>query len=243
MFRDKYGLIVQADGDGGDTCQRQGMHTFTSILIGRSPLPVLEDFLNAIAQLEVAPGVIVRHPHQEGFRSDPSHTSRDQTDALVIAAGALSHSPTVRNFFKRIFFAHLKRLFFYQNKDLPLLNSFSVWIRASRAWIFYPLLFITDFGLLVNALFIWIGTRKNADDVDDINHILRLLQAYETMSTPVSWLARKVYAKTRPASFGTLRLGEANHVMGSVAWYFRTEAGGNVEMSEDLRPIILQLFT
>lgn len=256
MHRDQYGLIVQADGDGGDTCQRTGMYWFGRFLLdGKALEQTAREFLAEAAQLEISPGVLVRHPHQqnfvpgETFRSDPKRTSRDQQDPLVVALGALEPD---RAMLTRIFRAHAKRFFKYQNADIANPSTFGIYIRAFRKWWLWPLLLVTDLGFLFGSLAVW--TQTNPDDVDDLNNVVRLSQAWAVMPTPVSWLARRLYAKWRPKTYGSYvgeyqergqtykYPGESNHIQGSLVWYFRPQALGNPEIAETYRPVVARIF-
>lgn len=245
MYRDEYGLIVQANGDGGDTAQRTGFYWLLVELNNPHSLMTLIDFRSEVGQLEVAPGILVRHPYQkevlndsgevETFRADPNHFSRDQQDVCVMACGFLH-----RALLKRIFKEQLKRYGRYQNKDVPQLQTPGIFIRAFNAWYLYPLLLVTDFGLLFSSISTVVSTMGKPEDVDDLNHIARLLQATYILPTPVSWVARKLYAWLRPKSNGSAT--EPNRVMASLVHYFRKEAGGNPEIAEQARPLVLKHF-
>lgn len=265
MHRDEYGLIVQADGDGGDTCQRTGMYWFGRFLNdGKWLESTAWAFMAEAVKLEVEPGILVRHPHQqnfrppETFRSDPRTTSRDQQDPLVVALGALE--PTnfggKKSLLTRIFKKHMSRwymAFKYQNADIANPSTWSVYIRAFNAKWAYPFLFLADLGFLFGSLIVW--TQRNPDDTDDLNNIVRLTQAAIVMPTPVSWLARRLYARWRPKTYGSYvgeyqfngqiykYPGESNHVMGALVWYFRPQNFGNPEIAETYRPIIARYFS
>ncbi len=223
---DRYGLIVQADGDGGDTAQRTGMFYF----VHRDP----EAFRKALDKLEVQPGVYVRHPFQEGFRSEPREFSRDQQRALVIALGKYNF----QGHLWRLIRSHTFRLGKYQNSDVIGPSHIGEYIRAMRSRTLYPLLWITDVGLLVSS--IKTATIKGVDfnDVDDNNHIMSLAQARETLPTPISWLARKIYKTFRAANRGTILLGERCAAQGALSWYHRAESGGNPFISEAYRDTV-----
>lgn len=239
MHLDEYGLIVQADGDGGDTAQRMGMYGFALALTGEVPSNNFS-FSRALRSLEIEPGVCVRHPFQTDFRSDPKHFSRDQQDPLIIAAGAWEN----RSFVKRMFVSQIKRLFTYQNKDIGGPATAGIYIRALNAWYLWPLLLLCDLQLLFNAFAIWYRSRNNPDYVDDNNHIMRLAQAQYDLPTPVSFAARKLYRRIRPINFGCVMIhpGEYHHpVYGALWWYHRADNGGNPEIAELYRPII-ELF-
>ena len=70
----------------------------------------------------------------------------------------------------------------------------TLFIRAFRAWYLYPILLILDIELILGALFDFNLEYINRTG-DDINFVVRLLQAKETYPTPFSYLARRIYAK------------------------------------------------
>lgn len=223
---DEHGLIVQADGDGGDTAQRTGMFYF-----------VYDDpasFARALDQLEVRPGVYVRHPHQHGFRSDPREFSRDQQRALVIALGAYGMTARLWRMTKE----HVKRLGKYQNKDFVGPSHVGEYIRAYGTSYLYPVLLVTDFALLLNSARIAIVHRYDPGHSDDNNHVMSLAQARYVMPTPASWLARKIYKKFRPPNDGNFRMKEAYAAHGALVWYHRAENNGNPLIGEAYRNVI-----
>jgi len=228
MVIDQYGFIVQADGDGGDSAQRTGFVQAALFLQGK-----VMTLLTKWRRHEIAPELCVRHPHQEGFRSDPKHMSRDQTDPLVIAAGLYGDLRWVR----RMLLAQVRRLGKYQNKDWTNLQTVGLYIRALRYWQLWPLLCVVDLGLLSNAFIILVKGLRNPDHSDDNNHILRLAQAQRVLPTPISWLARKLYKRIRPSCPGMTVRGEGCPVMGALVWYHSSN-GGNPDVAELWRPIV-----
>lgn len=253
--RDHFDLIVQADGDGGDTAQREGMFAAGLYLAKRgdwgAKLTGAFAIDHAIRVLQIRPGICVRHPHQPGFRSDPKHFSRDQHDPLIIAAGLHRALMFVRD----SLWNQVKRWGRYQNRDFTNPNTVSVYIRAFRAWLLWPLMLITDWGLVVSSINRIVKAR-NPDESDDNNHVARLAQAQEILPTPISWIARKIYKKFRPHSCGSDREArlqwarvhgvriedlpelETDAALGAFAWYHRAQNGGNPAMVELWRPII-----
>ena len=217
MNRDQWNFIVQAsDGDGGDTAQREGMYAFA---LPPGALTTLR-FNYQSNLLEVAPATWVRHPYQPEFRSDPAHMSRDQHDPLIAAWG--HHK--LRKPLKRSLRGHIKRFGRYQNKDWANPNTVSLYVRAFRAWYMWPLLLLTDFGLIISSIDKIIKSR-DPNVSDDNNHIIRLLQAQRYLPTPVSWLARKIYKRFR-----------RNGPQWALDYYHSSQFGGNPEMAELYRP-------
>jgi len=267
---DVRGLIVQGAsatsqaGDGGDTAQREGMYAFGQwcrIAMGHWELPMMHPakcpFSVAIRILETAPGIFVRHPDQLGFRSDPAHFSRDQQRPLVIACGAWNE----RVILWKMALRQIGRLGRYQNGDWPIPYNLGEYIRAFKMsapvafwplyWVmWWPVLWFTDLFLIGNAIAIMISTYKKPDDVDDNNFILTLTQAYFSLPTPISWIARKLYSWFRPRNYGNsviltgAEAGELvqNPVVGTLIWYHRAAAGGNPEIARLWRPIVERIF-
>lgn len=271
MFVDPYALIVQQDGDGGDTLQREGMYAFGKWMrydqANNTVIITEPDDHGAPEQnmekLEVAPGVYVRHPDPTRWYSNPDTTSRDQMIPVVAYCAAFQDYQRLWRLFK----ATAMRGFFAQNLlrigDDPQapkipdtwLGHLGLFIRAGGWWTapLYPLLFVTDTidlaGTILAVIPIHYEERtgilrlSEPRDVDDNNTIISHLMALRFKPTPISWLNRQVYALTRPVNYGNLILGEANPVMGALAWYHRPSAGGNPEIAELYRPLIEEYFS
>lgn len=207
MYRDSNGLIVQADGDQGDTAGRTGDFWFHRGLSGASTVDHLE-FMRLLTLLQVSPGVFVRHPDHY---NDPNDFSRDQTVPLILAMGAMEEYDSLRQLLKQ----QIKRYTLYQNNDLATPQDWGYYIRALRVWYLYPVLLVGDLFMLTNSLIRCInGSDDNTSD--DVNHTLALLQAQYSYPTPISWLSRKIYKWFR-------RGGIQN------AWdqYFKPSSGAN----------------
>jgi hypothetical protein len=226
---DIYNLIVQSDGDGGDTAQRTGMFFYV-----HGDRLAFEAALN---RLEMSPGIYARHPYQEGFRSNPARFSRDQQRPLVIALGKYRMYDRL----KRLTVEHVKRFGKYQNLDFIGPTNISEYIRAFRAQALYPVLYFSDLGLLTDSILNVASSYFNRDQTDDNNHVLTLLQSQDIMPTPVSWLARKIYKYFRARNFGNTILGEDSPIQGALAWYHRSESGGNPLIAESYRELIQNL--
>ncbi len=269
MFIDAYAIIVQRDGDGGDSLQREGMYAFGKWLVlanGGQPtifeIPERQNASKIINKFEVSPGIYVRHPDPQRWYSDPDTTSRDQLVPLIAYCGAYRDYPRLWRFFKAV----VKRGFFSQNiqraGDVPkkwktpdtFLGHLGLFIRAGGAYTdpLYPLLFVTDtidfIGTLLQhfPLHFTLSSKrfrmKEMRDVDDNNAIIAHLMAAHFKPTPISELDRYVYSLTRRWNYGNSLMGELNPVMGAMAWYHRSEARGNPEMAELYRPLIEKYF-
>ena len=119
MYVDSYALIVQRDGDGGDTLQREGMYAFGKWLrynqAGNTVViadePARRDPAAVMDKLEVKPGIFVRHPDPNKWYSNPATTSRDQLVPVFAYCAAYEDYPRLWRLFK----AAVKRGFFAQN--------------------------------------------------------------------------------------------------------------------------------
>ncbi|MGE4132157.1 MAG: hypothetical protein AB7F86_11005 [Bdellovibrionales bacterium] len=271
MYVDAYAIIVQQDGDGGDSLQREGMYAFgkwlryqesSNTLIIVEP-PERQDSSKILDKFEVEPGVYVRHPDPEKWYSNPDTTSRDQLVPVIAYCGAYQDYPRLWRLFKRV----MARGFFSQNtvragdnirgRKIPdtFLAHLDLFIRAGGYWTapLYPVLFVTDtidlIGTLLNQVPIhWENTARRfrwvePRDVDDNNVVIGHLMAMAFKPTPISWLNRQIYSWTRRMNNGNFVRGESNPVMGAMVWYHRKEHRGNPEMAELYRPLILKYFS
>lgn len=271
MYVDSYALIVQQDGDGGDTLQREGMYAFgkwmryeqDSNTIFINEIPERQNPSAIMDKLEIEPGIYVRHPDPRKWYSNPDTTSRDQLVPVIAYCAAYQDYPRLW----RLFSKTAQRGFFAQNiirnGDGPktikvpdtMIAHLGLFIRAGGWWTapLYPLLLVTDtidlVGTILNTVpFHWETTNARMrfvkpKDVDDNNTIIAQLVAAKFKPTPISWLNRQLYASTRGENLGNTEMGESNPVMGSLVWYHRLEGRGNPEMAELYRPLIEEYFS
>ena len=269
IARDELGYIVQrkdknglGEGDGGDTLHRMGTYIYGMMLKFRK-----SDNVNAFGAalgagylvfpgLRVAPGRYIRHPNREEWWSKPNETTRDQLIPWIIALGELSRvSQIYTNVFWELFRTLAKRGFFgfnTANSYIPdtFLFHASVLIRAAtRSWLAWPLLCVTDVMLFLGSFLStmsplrwndgsWRIERVSPDHTDDWNEVLTHIQAFGNNSTPFSYWARKWYFKHRPESYGLLAFNTRNPAWGALSWYNRTDAGGNPGLLSIYRDII-----
>lgn len=237
MYKDELGLIVQSNGDAGDTAQREGMFACAVESIDRTSkwYSHVRYVLNV---LEVEPGVFARHPKQEPH-CQPARLSRDNNDPLIILMGEAGDLVRLERHYRK----HKSRWFKYQNgTDYPQPASPSMWIRAFRNGSKRWLLPILDLGLLLASVSKVLSKRINMGHVDDNNHIMRCIQAGRVMDTRTAKLARWVYRKFRPTNYGNTQHGETCPIMGALVHYHRPEAGGNPEVAEAYRPLVKKYF-
>lgn len=254
---DRFGLIVQKNGDGGDCAANTGT-LFTALAFkNKRSMAVINNNLNSartlilmMNQLEKTTGQFIRH--REAPHNDPKTFSRDQTTPIVCAMGLFS-PPLFHNKLKLMLKNQFGRFLKYQNADFPAPNHLGYFFRALDLWWMWPYHLFADLFFLPSVFEsmgiiprfkheTWKFYFPTPDDVDDRNLILGLILAHERQPTPISWLARKLYSKFRKKNYGNIWLGEKSKVMGSLSWYFRLQSGGNKEIAEELREIINRIF-
>lgn len=239
-FTDEYGLIVHKDKDGGDTAQRTGMLYFAlSVLNQRNKSLVWWDhndddyfigFYKALALLEKEPGRLVRNPRPDKWWSDTREFSRDQQSSIVIANTFMNNKQVLR----RILWEHVKRFGFYNNSvangkykipDFAMPQHWGFYVRAFQSKPLYPFLLFSDLFLMLDSVIFVAKSYYNPDDVsDDLNHIMALVQAKLVMSTPFSFLARKIYSLFRGrAGENRNELREGNGPQTALDHYFNPE--------------------
>jgi len=199
----KYGEVIsQADGDQGDSCQRECTYAVLSDMLG-----LLEGFdrLSEKTLIKNAftlrSGKYRRSPDPSYWGSNPNNFSRDQHSILNLAFAQLG---MVKELNKSMW-SIIKRFGFMQNvmpiwpdenskkkiPDFVAPNMFAVWIRGSKIRVLYPLLQVLDIGFLLDLIF-----RKN--NLWDYDNMLaqNLFYALDVKPTVASKLAWKFYQKT-----------------------------------------------
>lgn len=202
-YEDANGLVVQKNGDGGDSLNRTAVRIFLSRLT--------EHKLLLLASLDYYK--YRRNTHLNKWYADWDRTSRDQLIPLVIVMGLLNPASLTL-----IFIDHLKRglLFAYNTRrnfqysrlelqhrystpdvdwdyswkvpDLTGPEFWALYIRGFNAWYLYPLLCLFDLETLVGSFL----TRRQTSKDDVINHAVVLEYGRIRLDTPVMWLARLV---------------------------------------------------
>ena len=185
---DNRGLIVQSDGDQGDTAQREGWAWFGNWVLGaqlkQQQLALPLSFADTIKLLEIdQSGIFRRHPDKW---NDPNDFSRDQQTPLVAAMGVWKRNAPLERLYHRM----LERHWRCQNKDFAGPDHRNLFARALEK----PLWFSGDLQILASSALI--VAKTDPDDVgDDLNHIINLLMAYFVSPTRTSEEARTVYCK------------------------------------------------
>lgn len=245
-YIDKFGLVVHKDG-GGDSGQRTSMRMIGIYCRGVTPYTEVlhvNDYRLALKAVEVGWGVYIRHPQSTAaWHSDPKEFSRDQQTPLVIALGMYAMYGRLL----RLFIRHLLRFGKYQNEDWMGPEHFGQYVRAFGPWALplWPVLFVTDLFMILGVMIRCYQAGKDPDDVgDDLNQILSLIQARDWMPTLFSWVARRYYAKNRPANLGSMTFG-VHPVIGAVKWYFREDQPSGPPPMDELfeGPIIDYILT
>jgi hypothetical protein len=202
---DRHGLIVQTDGDGGDTAQREGWAWFGAWIREHelhNPWPIRRSitFQEAMGFLEVGQtGIFRRHPDQH---SQPQDFSRDQTIPIVAAMGVWGDTARLERLWNRT----AARNYHAQNGDLFLPEIVNLFERA-RGVQPGP---IGDLQLAGSVL-ARNSQAANRDNVgDDLNLVVQLLMAALRFPSAGSGIpgtstadVMKMYAKGRPLSYGS----------------------------------------
>lgn len=259
-YFDKYGMPCQLNGDVGDSCQRVGWIGSIQELRKKQGLEEAKlpfEFDKALQLVEPIPGIYVRHPFPlatEMWQSKPEEFSRDQQAALRKALIFRRDGKALWRMFK----AHAKRLFKYQNKDWGMaldeyLRGF-VYCAGFFSYPFVPIIWVFlnvfDLAFLFTALMVcgklprWKHETKKfigfepSHTSDDLNLFLDLMLS-KSLPTFTSLLAIKIYKRRPKAEHSG---DEKNNVMGALVSYFRKDAGGNPMLAEVARPIVEKHF-
>lgn len=149
------------------------------------------------------------NPLETRWYTDPSHVSRDNSMNMIMLLGKLGHHEEVR----KILFNIVKRGSFFQNthtvkgerKFLPDLcgpEQYSVILRASThknyLLFLYPLFLFLDLFFLLSILVHVLKSKKDPTYASTVHHYLSaVLQTTDTIQTPFSWLAKKLFLNYR----------------------------------------------
>jgi hypothetical protein len=192
----------------------------TADIYGLASLPKTVDLL-------VTSQGLIRSPTTWNKVSD---TSRDQTRPMMIAMGMTNYFSDSSMNRLNIFLLKPKGLIGrYPNGDIASPENWNEWRRAigkEPTW-------LGDLNACGDASLRCYQASKDLDDVgDDLNTLLTLVFFYLVKPTHLSKQALIYYLINRPPSYGTLTMGEVDHVLGALAWYFRKESGGNPYLAE-----------
>lgn len=224
-YLDANGLVVQNNGDGGDSLNRTAVVGILNELGNNDDN--FRDMHNAVAHCLSSHdlGKYRRSNHPGMWYSNFDRTSRDQLIPITILYGLLED----RELLGKMFVNHLGRglLFAYNTKknfvyptleehlakstpdvpwnykwkmpDLTGPDFWALYVRGFNKWYTYPALFFLDIESLVGSIIL----RYFSPDKDDvINHALMLEYSKVRMDTWLMRLARKI----TPRSFLQERL-------------------------------------
>lgn len=211
---DKFDLIAETTGDGGDSAQREGsllVYAYCALQEGKitqAEFDEIQDrYLANYKRLreKCMPGEIRRHVDESMWYGENLRMTRDQWTPNVVAIGIIKNNLKVkldmllgmalRGFlFTTSFYKNHepKSRSSFKSPDLTVLSSWSYVLRWF-GWAFFPLIALFDIDLLIGSL-IWKYRISKPDNTntDILNHVISLLQAKYKCPTPISWLARKV---------------------------------------------------
>jgi hypothetical protein len=145
---------------------------------------------------------------------NPNHVSRDNSMGYIMMLGKFGYHEDVRKILLNI----VKRGSFFQNthtvkgerKLLPDLcgpEQYSVILRASTQkkylLLLYPLILLLDFFFMLSILIHVVKSHYDPSHTSTINHELSaVLQAKDTVQTPFSWIAEKLFLNYRLPMIG-----------------------------------------
>lgn len=156
-MKDSYGLLVQADGDPGDSTHRTGLYItlkkLEAVFNRRGSGEAAYALTKLRAYCHLKDGIHIRHPqHPSNFWCHhPSNFSRDQASRVILAYAVMGEKEYIREWL----WSMAKRFFTHQNYKDPVKNVMrppdimapGEWrniIRGLSLWFLYPLLLILD---------------------------------------------------------------------------------------------------
>lgn len=215
---DEYDLVVQKDGDSGDTAYRSAIFAILLKLVKHEKADLY--YKSMIHGLTVSPGVFHRSNNPSHWGFNPNNFSRDQASALMLAASMYGDNETVELFYNKCYDRpELKQIPKY-GKFLYYLNSFVGFhqnvhpgtdapdsfrkvpdlvgisearneIRRKRQWYKYPLLMLRDIGFIIDLKL----RKRQLWDFDSL-YAKDLIYANQNMPTIFSYIAKKLYKRT-----------------------------------------------
>lgn len=198
-------MVVQADGDSGDSAQRTGtVYAMTGLFATSSTPSKLKtanlEYERSMEALTFLPGVYRRSSDPAHWGYNPNNFSRDQWSILQLAFAANGDKKRLKESMTQL----LKRKGFHQNvhpgtdapenfrktPDFAHPSHFSVYIRGMGYWYAYPALVIIDLLLLGD-----LAIRQFHDPANDLDNMLsqHILYANSKYRTPASFIAKKLY--------------------------------------------------
>lgn len=216
MFLDSQGLITQANGDEGDTLQREGFWaegvfwnpiTYPNGIAGMAP------YKTALQELTDPDGNLERGLNQYSHQNDPNDVSRDQLVSNIRACGLYGYASVN----KRILSNCIKNYSRFPNGDICAPWDYARFARAFKCWWAIPFIWIMDISLVVQSIVSCI-VGLDPNQYPEINFVGDLAFAQNRYPSPLSWLARKIYKYCRPGG-----------AMYCISHYFAASQGSNPE--------------
>ena len=202
---DSNGLVVQDNGDGGDSTCRTGVCMAQAA--ASNDIAKANAFANAVAKIdEVQHNVYVRYAPTPAYNV-PSDFSRDQASRLMIGFGLAGRLDKVRGYYKKVVMNWLR----HPNGDFLGLEEISNNIRMLGSWWLYPLLLVLDLALVFD---VTSGIYNQPWDYENL-YMSNLWLANHKYWTPAAWLAKKLLNKTTAQQqlFGNLADPKINTCM------------------------------
>lgn len=216
---DENSLVVQRDGDPGDSAYRSSIFAF---LLKMMEHPQAKDYYDVmISHLTVSPGVFHRTATSSHWGYNSNNLSRDQAAAIKLAATVNNDVQSIEEFNEEShnrqdelaqiprwgkWLAKINWLIpFHQNvhpgtdapdnfRKIPDTfgwNEISNEMRRKDKWWSYPLLLVRDVAFIFGLY----ERKKQLWDYDSL-YAKDLIYANLVMPTPFSWLAKKLYRRT-----------------------------------------------
>lgn len=201
--QDKFGVLVQPDGDGGDSLNRTALLHGAKSILGTLGNTFCSD-LSAIT-VGLPFGRYRRHPDPTRWYYNENNVTRDQMGPTEAALALYGLDLYLKAHLK----LRIKRLLFHfdtQNGGMdmgPIVNKLpdpvspeeiAVMIRGLGWWLLYPLLLLLDVSLVFSV----------QSDLQEGQAILNVAVANRRYSTPFAKIARELL-KTKPTADEELR--------------------------------------
>lgn len=205
-YRDKFGCITQADGDGGDSAHRMGAYYTYLVFLSMTKDPAPGGWISIIPSaydidmLEIERGKWVRNPNPSEWWSRTDTFSRDQAQQilsfLIVGKGATKthHLYVARKANK---FLHFNTYETgdgkYKFPDLPGPIEISMFARGllKNLWLTY----IFDFQLLFDVVVTRYFALKGGSKDFDANYLGIIIANTEVQPTFWGKWARAIYKK------------------------------------------------
>lgn len=257
---DSFGLVAQANGDGGDSFQREGMVIIAAQLLANKAV-ISQDELNKmllryemiLVALEVDEYYSFRrHKDTTKWYGQTDRMSRDQLIPNIVGMGIGKHSgeliATLIMLISRFGFTTNIRDNFVDDsapKKLPDFcgpSIFGAFIRALNLKLLKPLLILSDIELLINSIIIRRRIKKDPSQSDINSQLVLLIQSQMVLSTFVSRLAVKVLAKMTlcnpPTYTGGQLLSQFGPQTALDSYFDKNQSGGAPQINELFRPVL-----